>query len=366
MANTFDDWIVAHARVASKPHKRITLDDKMAFFRQLSTLIAAGVPLLRAIRIGAEQSQSTKLSQVLNEIAGRVSAGSSFHAAAARFDRVFDHSWIQVIRTGEISGQMNTVLIELSKQIEESRNTRRKVLGAMLYPSILMVVAVASVVVMLWLVVPTFTKMFHDMGARLPGITQFVVDASDFIVADGVYVVIGLTFATFAFRRYARTMDGRRRLIGIGLALPLVGQLLVNSAMYRFATSLALLLKSGVPMLEAIEVLVGIFRMNPPYCDALERAYGRVSAGRPLANSLEETGLFTKLLCNVVHVGEESGAVAPVLDQIAPFYKEKMEELIAKATKLLEPAIIVSMGVTIAGIMLAIYLPMFDMAGAVH
>ncbi len=366
MANAFDEWVITHARVSSKPHKRIKLDDKMAFFKQLSTLISAGMPLLRAIRIGAEQSQSTRLSQVLYEIAGRVAAGSSFYAAAAQFEHVFDSSWVEVIRTGEVTGQMASVLVELNKQIEESRATRRKVFGAMMYPIILTIVAIAAVGVMLWLVVPTFTQMFKDMGAKLPAITQFVVDASEFIVADGLYVLVGIIIFAVSFRYYARTMGGRRRLIGIGLALPLVGQLLVNAAMYRFATSLALLLKSGVPMLEAIEVLVGIFKLNPPYCDALERAHGRVSAGRPLASSLEETGLFTKLLCNVVHVGEESGAVAPVMEQIAPYYREKMEELIGKVTKLMEPVIIVGMGVTIAGIMLAIYMPMFEMAGAVH
>src|SRR5207237_9997386 len=156
----------------------------------------------------------------------------------------------------------------------------------------------------------------------------------------------------------------RRLLVVIGPALTMRAHRIDASAMHRFATILPLLRQRGVRMLEALVVLIGIFRMIRPYHDALERAHGRVSAGRPLAASLEETGLFTKMLCNVVHVGEESGAVAPVLEQIAPYYKEKMEEMIGKATKLMEPLIIVAMGATIAGIMLAIYMPMFDMAGA--
>src|ERR1051326_655229 len=138
----------------------------MAFFRQLSTLISSGMPLLRAIRIGADQSQSIRLTQVLHEIANRVAAGSSFYAAASTYDYVFENHWVEVIRTGEVTGQMGAVLVELNKQIEESRNTRRKVFGAMMYPIILICVAVAAVGVMLWLVVPTFTKMFQDMGDR--------------------------------------------------------------------------------------------------------------------------------------------------------------------------------------------------------
>ena len=362
----FDDWVVAHARVASKPHTKVTLDDKMAFFRQLSTLVTSGTPLLQAVQIGSEQTQSLRLRQVLEEIANRVASGSPFHAAAAVYENVFEAHWIEVIRIGEITGQMGVVLQELNKQIAETRETRRKVVGALTYPIILIVVAITAVTVMLWMVVPTFAQMFKDMGAKLPDITQYVVDGSDFLVHYGLFLLLGLVFFGVAFRQYARTESGWRRIIGIGLTLPLSGELLVQSAMYRFATNLALLLKSGVPMLEALAVLEGVFRTSPQYRDALGLARDRVASGRPLAAALEETRLFTTLLTNMVRIGEESGALAPVMEQVAPYYKEKMEGLIAKVTKLMEPIIIMGMGTTIAGIMLAIYMPMFEMAGAVH
>ena len=187
----FEDWFIARARVSSKPHKNVTLDDKMTFFQQLSTLICSGTPLLQAIQISAEQSQSLKLRRVLEEIAGRVSAGSSLHAAAANYPQMFQNNWVEVIRTGEITGQMGPVLLELNKQIRETRETRRKVSGASMYPIILIFVAVTAVTVMLWLVVPVFAGMFRDMGADLPGMTQFVVDASDFIVHYGLYICVG-------------------------------------------------------------------------------------------------------------------------------------------------------------------------------
>jgi type IV pilus assembly protein PilC len=361
-----EDWLIAHARVSSKPHKKIRLDDKMTFFQQLSTLVSSGTPLLQAVQISARQNQSLKMQRVLDEMAGRVAAGSSVHAAAASYPHVFQHHWIEVIRTGEITGQMSLVLLELNKQIRESRETQRKVMGSLMYPCIMIVVAVLAVAAMLWLVVPTFAGMFKDMGAELPAITQFVVDASSFIVHYGLYILAGCIVAGGAFRHYARTESGRRRLGGIGLALPLVGDLIVQSAMYRFASNISLLLKSGIPMLETLEALQGVFHANPIYRDAIGRVQNRVAAGRPLAASLEETGLFTTMIGGMVRIGEESGQLAAVMQQLAPYYKEKMEAFISKLTKLLEPLIIIGMGVTVAGLMMSIYLPMFEMAGKIH
>jgi type IV pilus assembly protein PilC len=362
----FEDWFIARARVSSKPHKKVKLDDKMTFFQQLSTLICSGTPLLQAIRICAEQNQSTKMQRVLEEIGARVAAGSSLHSAAGQHLKIFEHHWVEVIRTGEITGQMGPVLLELNKQIRESRETRRKVTGSLMYPIILIFVAVTAVTVMLWLVVPTFAGMFKDMGAELPGITQFVVDMSAFIVDYGIYVLLGLGAVAFAAKRYMSTEGGRRRVGGIGLAVPLVGELIVQMAMYKFASNIALLLKSGIPMLETMTALEGVFYASPIYRDALARAQARVAGGRSLAVSLEETGLFTTMMTNMVKIGEGSGQLAPVMEQIAPYYKEKMESLIAKVTKLMEPIIIMGMGTSIAGLMLAIYMPMFEMAGKVH
>jgi type IV pilus assembly protein PilC len=352
--------------VSSKPHKKVTMDDKMTFFHQLSTLISAGTPLLQALLICAEQNQSTKLRQILNEIAERVAAGSALYAAAAGYSNVFAHQWIEVIRTAEITGQMGPILLELNKQIREARETRRKVIGSLTYPVILLVVAIAAISIMLWMVVPTFAKMFQDMGAELPGITQFVVDLSDFVVSYGLYILGSVIGSAIAFRKYMKTEIGRRQVGGVGLALPVVGELIVQSAMYRFSSNIALLLKSGIPMLETLEVIAGVFQTTPAYRKAFEYAYGRVAAGRPLADSLEETGLFTSMMTNMVRIGEECGQLAPVMQQIAPYYKEKTESLVAKLSKMMDPLIIMFMGVSIAGMMLSIYMPMFEMAGKVH
>jgi len=362
----FEDWFLARARVSSKQHKRITLDDKTAFFQQLATLVASGTQLLEAIQIAAHQSRSTRLRSILEEIARRVAAGASFHEVLTGYRDVFEDHWIELMRTGEITGKMSLVLCDLNEQIRESGATRRTVIGALIYPAILTLIAIMVVTIMLSFVVPTFKDMFDEMGAELPGITQQVLAASDFIVSYGLYVAVGGVLLAVAFRQYMKTEEGRRRVGALGLATPVAGDLMVQSAMYRFSANLGLLLKSGVPMLETLSALGAVFRKSPLYRDAILGAQRRVAAGQPLAESLEETGLFTHMMTNMVRIGEESAQLALVMEQIAPYYKEKMQSFITKLTKMLEPAIIVAMGGAMAVLMLAIYLPMFEMSGKVN
>lgn len=361
----FEDWVVSHARVSKKPHRAATLEDTLTFFHQLSTLVSSGTPLLQALKIATGQCESTKFRAVLDQITAKVAAGSSFHAAAAAYPEHFEFQWIEAIRTGEITGKMAMVLTELNKQIRDTRETKRKVKASLMYPTILICVAVIAVTLMLWMVVPTFAKMFHDMDAKLPEITQYVVDASNWIVQYGHYCVVGLIVAVIGFKRFQKTDAGRLYVGGALMIMPSVGELVISMAMYQFASSISLLLKSGVPMMETMNTVAGIFKKNPIYHAALERVRSRVAAGKPLYAALEETGIFLPMLTNMVQVGEESGQLAAVMEQIAPFYKEKMENMILKVTKMLEPLIIMGMGTSIAGLMLAIYMPMFDMAGAV-
>ena len=361
----FEEWVVAHARISKKPHKGAKIEDTLSFFHQLATLVSSGTPLLQALKIAATQCESLKLQAVLEQITAKVASGSTFHAAAATFPQVFEFQWLEAIRTGEVTGKMAQVLTELNKQIRDARETKRKVKGALTYPVILVVVAIIAVTLMLWLVVPVFAKMFREMDAQLPEITQYVVNASDYIVKYGHYAVIAVVVAAVALKQYLKTESGRRYIGGALMTLPSVGQLMIEMAMYRFASNLALLLKSGVPMMETMYTLKGIFQTNPIYRDALERVAMRVASGKSLHSALQETGLFLPMLTSMVQVGEESGQLPQVMEQIAPFFKEKMEAMILKVTKMVEPLIIMFMGTSIAGLMLAIYMPMFDMAGSV-
>lgn len=361
-----EDWFVARCRVGDKQHKNITLDDKVAFFEQLATLVRSGTALLEAIEICAAQCQSVKLRTVLLEVAASISSGSSLQIALSHYPAIFERHWVEVIHTGEITGKMAEVLAELNQQIRELRDTRRKLFGAMMYPLVLVLVSIAVVTVLLWVVVPTFASMFQEMGSGLPDITQFVINMSDFVVQYGLHVLVAVAALILAIRQCLRNERGRRNFVAVALASPLIGELMVQSAMYRFASNTALLLKSGVPILEALSSLRAAFHNNPIYRDAVEHAEGRVAAGVPLGESLEDTGLFTSLITSMVRIGEESAQLGPVMEEIAPYYKEKMHSTIAKVTKLMEPIIIITMGIVIAVVMLSIYLPMFEMVGKVN
>ena len=362
---SLEEFMLQRARVSSKPHRRVTLDDKMTFFQQLGSLSGAGVPMLQALQICAQQSQSVRMGLILQDVAARVAGGTSLQAALAGHRDVFADHWIALVGTGEASGKMTEVLEDLIVQIREAQEAKRKISGAMTYPLILVVVAVVLVVAMLWFVVPTFTDMFDEMGAELPAITKFVIAVSDYVTNYGLYGIGVLGGGIYMFRRYMRTDAGLRRVTAVLLAVPMVGDLSVQSAMYRFSSNLALLLRSGVPILDTLTVLATVFRSNPAYSDAILTAQQRVAAGRSLADSLEESGLFTTMLINMVRIGEESSQLSNVMSQIAPYYKEKMNAFLGKVTKLLEPCIIMVMGGVIATVMLAIYIPMFDMAGNV-
>jgi type IV pilus assembly protein PilC len=362
----WEQWFLRKARVAAKPRKRVTLDDKMTFFQQLGSLVASGAPLLEAIQLSAQQNQSQRLREILDEVASQVASGSPFHQALGQYDTVFEPHWIAMIGTGEVTGKMQQVLTDLNQQIRDAQEAKRRVTAALIYPCVLLVVAVLVVTVMLWFVVPTFAGMFEEMNAELPEITQKVLEASDLVENYGLYGLGGAGLAGFLLRRSLRTETGRRRVQALLMPAPVIGDLMVQSAMYRFSSNLAMLLKSGVPMLETLQALSNVFRHNPAYRDAVDHARHRVAAGRSLADSLEESGLFTSMMINAVRIGERSAQLAPVMQEISPYYKEKMNAFLGKVAKLLEPCIIVGMGGTIAVIMLAIYIPMFEMAGKVN
>jgi len=355
-------WFQRHVRVSSKMHPRIKEEDKLRFFQQLTTLFSAGTPLLESLWISAQQSPSIKMQVVIRTIAERVAGGLSLHQAAADFPKVFDRQWIEVIRTGETSGQLGDVLGSLTSHIVAAREMRGKLVSAMIYPSILLCVAILAIVVMLWKVVPVFADFFKDSGSKLPSITQTVIDLSNFLQHDGHYLVGGVVAVILSVRYYLRRPSGRRLFQKCILTAPMIGECAVQAYMERFATNMVLLLHSGLPLLEAINSMQGVFQGNAVYCESLQRVKQRVAGGGRLAVALEETGLFTSMVVSMVRVGEESGELAAVLDQVASYYRKRVEALVERLTSMVEPVVILGMGITVAVILTSIYLPMFQMA----
>lgn len=355
-------WAQKHIRISSKQHPRIKDDDRLQFFHHLTTLFAAGTPLLEALQIASRQSQSQKMQAVIRTIAERVAGGASLHQAALDFPKVFDRQWVEVIKTGEVSGQLGHVLTALTEYILAAREMRGKIISALIYPCILLCVAILAVVVMLWKVVPVFADFFKDFDKKLPTITQKVIGISEFLQKNGVVLVIGVVVLIAAVRYYLRTEGGKRLYDQLILTLPMIGDCAVYVNMERFATNTVLLLRSGLPLLETLGSLQGVFHNNTVYRDALARIQQRVAGGAGLATALEESHLFTSMVVSMVKVGEESGEMAQVIDQVAGYYRDKVRKIAERITSGIEPIVILGMGLTVAVILTSIYLPMFQMA----
>lgn len=357
-------YFAKYAKVQSEKHNPILQEDLISFFEHLSTLLNAGVNLMRALHLATEQTESNKFKKVLKDVTAKVSGGSSLYEAISLYPDLFPYQWTQVIRTGEQSGQLSTLLIKLNESIKKSTEVANKVKSALIYPAIMMCVAVASITIMLWKVIPVFAAFFTDFGKKMPPITQFVLNMSDFVQAHGFKVIIAGVLFYYAFKKFFKTPFGARQVYSALLGFPVVGELLVQQAQLRFAGSLSLLLNSGMPLLDALKSVTESFKENPIYYDALKEAYHKVTTGKDLGTAIGQSGYFTNMTVGMIKMGEESGKLAEVLEVISRYYDDKVMLLTMRATGLMEPVIVIGMGVIVAGMLASVYLPMFQLSGA--
>jgi type IV pilus assembly protein PilC len=355
-------WFIAHARIQAKPHGKVKDQDILSLFRIMTTLIGGGTPLLEGLYIAANQSESIVLKAALLKMARGMESGASFHQAASVFPDIFDHYWVQLIRTGEITGQLQQVLTRLVAYLEASSSLRRKIVGAMAYPAILASISVVALFVMMWKVVPTFTAFFRDSGGKIPKITQYVINLSGFFEAYGLLVIVATPFVVWGLRKYLRSDTGKRQSTNLLLVIPMVGDTTVELSMQKFCANLSLLLKSGTDLLDAVHLLQSLFRGFPAYADALAQVHRQLGMGKELSWALEQTQLFPQLVTNMIRVGEASGQLVPVLEQLDEFYALRSQTKVLTLTSMMEPLIVVFMGAVVGTLLSAIYIPMFSMS----
>jgi type IV pilus assembly protein PilC len=328
-------------------------------------MFRAGTPIYDSNTIAATQCPSDRLRVVVEDVAAKVAAGSALNAALGAWPDHFRTEWIEIIRSGEESGQLGKVLETLVKQIDAQAQLRSKLVSAMMYPCIILVVAILAVTVMLIKVVPTFAGMFQSMGKELPGITQAVLACSDFLRERGLVIFGVLAVTIFGLRRWMRTPEGRRTRDRLFVTLPLVGDVMVQACMQKFASNVALLLRAGLPLHDAVVSMQGILATNAVYEKAMERVARQIERGGTLADSMQATGVFTTFVVSMARIGEGSGTLPEVLDEVEQFYRRKVEVVVGRLTGTLETVVILFMGVTVAVILCAVYLPMFSMASGV-
>ena len=337
---------------------RVKGSELSVLVRQFATMIGAGVPLVRTLDVLRRQAENPLLVKTIDQLVLDVESGESLSRAVGRHPRVFDRLAVSMVRAGEAAGALDVVLLQLADTLERTVAMRRKIRSAMAYPVVVLGMVVAVVVAMLVFVVPTFAGIYDDLGGELPLPTRLLLGASDLVTARLPIVMLGSAVVIIAARRWSKTASGRYRLDELKLRLPLVGPLLRKSTLARFGRTMAVLTRSGVPVLETLRI-TGATVGNAVLARAIESTRDAVGRGEPIAENLERSGLFPAVVIQLVSVGEETGALDQMFEIVGSSFEEEVETAVAGFAALIEPVMMAFIGLVVGGMVVALYLPMF-------
>ncbi len=344
--------------------KKVTLRELSVFNRQLSVMFNAGLPITQGLGILASQQMNKYFQEVISEVRKDVESGSNFSNALRKHPKVFNELYCSMIQAGEASGSLDTILLRLSQYIENMTRLTAKVKSAMAYPIAVLIMAVVITSVILWKVVPIFKGMFDQLGAGLPIPTQIIMSISEFLQGNFFFVLIGIGILTFAYRSYYATFGGRRVIDRIKLKLWIFGPLLLKLGVARVTRTLSTLLNAGVEIIEGITITAKTSG-NAIIEDSVLKSRSSVQEGKPLWESWEEAKIFPFMVTQMVSVGEQTGSLSSMLGKIADFYDEEVETAVTALIAVMEPILILILGGLVGSIIVAMYLPMFDIIGRV-
>lgn len=342
--------------------KKVTTKDIAILCRQLYTMIDAGVSINNALHLLANNMTNKKLKEVLYEIEDDVKRGEMLSESMRKHKNVFPPLLIAMVQSGEISGNLDTMMLRMSTHYEKETKLNNKIKAAMTYPSVLSVVAVGAVMFIMTFVMPTFIEMFESEGVVLPLSTKILLGISGFLSNNLLVVILSMVVIAVAFSYYKRSEHGINTLSKIKLKLPIIGDLNKKIIVSRFTRTLSTLVVSGVSLIQALPVVAGVVG-NKVAEEALMKVREEVVKGEGLSNPIRDTGIFPEMLASMVTIGEETGQLDEILNKTADFYDEEVEQAIQRTTALIEPVLILVMGVVIGFIVISILLPMFDMYG---
>jgi type IV pilus assembly protein PilC len=345
--------------------KPITISDVAIFSRQFSTMINAGLPVLQCLSIIADQQDNPSFKKIIHQIKDDIGSGGNLSDSMQKHPKVFNELYVNMVRSGELGGVLDTILERLSIYMEKAEALRRKIKGAMMYPVIVLSVALLVVAFLMVRVIPTFEEVFASFGKELPPLTAALVAASRFMQASWIQLIIGGVVFNFIFKAFAKTKKGAWIMAGVALNIPVFGDLLRKSAVAKFARTLGTLLKSGVPILEALETVAktsGNLRVE----DVINQARASIREGQGMTEPLKKGGIFPPMIIQMVSVGEETGKIDEMLMRAANFYEEEVDTAVEGLSAAMEPLIIVFLGVVLGTIIVAMFLPMFDLGNMVE
>jgi type IV pilus assembly protein PilC len=344
---------------------RVGLKDVAVASRQLSTMIDAGLPLMRALSVLAEQTESKKLAETWEAVRGDVQAGASFSGALSKHPKVFSPLYVSVVRAGEAGGALDTVLLRLSDTLEKQVELRNKVRSAMTYPIMVAIMVFCILTAILVFIVPTFKQLYADLGGSLPPPTKLLLFMSDVTKKFFPFFFPALGLMAYGLRKYIGTDKGRRQWDAFKLRVPIFGELFRKVAISRMARTLGTLLRSGVPVLQSLEITKDTTG-NRIVAEALEDVESAVRQGESLAKPLLRHKVVPPMVTQMLAVGEETGAVDTMLEKVADFYDSEVEATVNALTSLIEPILIVILGVVVGGILISLYLPMFKLVDLIQ
>ncbi|MDO3376780.1 type II secretion system F family protein [Geoalkalibacter halelectricus] len=343
---------------------RITTKDLVVFTRQFATMIDAGLPLVQCLDILGRQQDNKTFKKILVQVKEDVESGSTFADALKKHPKAFDELYVNLVAAGEVGGILDTILNRLAAYIEKALKLKKQIKGAMTYPATVVSIAFIVIAVILVFVIPAFESMFADFGGALPAPTQIVINMSNFVQDYIIAIIGGIILSIFAFKRIYRTQKGRARIDDWALKLPVFGPLIRKAAVAKFTRTLGTMISSGVPILDGLDI-VAKTAGNKTVEKAIYKVRQSISEGKTIAEPLEKSGVFPPMVCQMISVGEQSGAIDTMLNKIADFYDDEVDDAVSALTAMLEPLLMLFLGTTVGGLVIAMYLPIFQLAGTV-
>ena len=343
---------------------KVKQDDVILFCRQFSTMIDAGLPIIQCLDILTAQQENPTFKKKLKEIKDNVESGQTFAEALKKHPKEFDDLFVNMVAAGEVGGILDTILRRLSAYMEKAAKLKSQIKGAMVYPAVTMIIAAIVVAVIMVFVIPVFEDMFAGFGGALPVPTQIVVNMSRFTKSNIHFMILGLVIFYFAFKKVYKTEKGRDFFDKWVLRLPVFGALIRKATVAKFTRTMGTMLSSGVSILDALEI-VAKTAGNKTVERAIYSVRSGIAEGRTMADPLSESGVFPAMVCQMISVGESTGALDAMLVKIADFYDEEVDQAVENMTALIEPFMLVFLGVVIGGLVVSMYLPIFKMASAI-
>jgi type IV pilus assembly protein PilC len=343
---------------------RVTPKDIAVFTRQLSTMLEGGVGLLRSFTVLEKQCEKPKLKVVVGEIIQDISSGKSISYALSKHPQYFDSLYVSMVKAGEASGALDTILNRIAESQEKAEEIKGKIRTAMIYPSIVLVLSFTIVFLLMSFVIPNFVVLFEDTGVPMPSLTVFVIGISKWFNKNWYWILLGVGILAFIGYKYQKTPKGKRNSHRLILRLPLFGKIFKKASVARFSRTLETLLDSGVPILSAFDIVadtVGNILMG----ESIREVKDKIKSGHTIAKPLEETGSFPPMVVNMIDVGEESGELVKMLSKLADFNERELEETIRDSLAAFEPMMILIMALTVGMIVVAMYLPVFSLSDTI-